>query len=139
MSPSLLDTNVLSDIIRPMSRRFPSVLHHAKEYLKSHGRFTLSELSCYEIRRGLRKNDSVVQLAKFELLYQQCDRKPVSDDVLDLAATLWADGRRSGIVVDDCDVIIAATAMRHGLVLVTANTRHFNWIAGLAVEDWRQP
>ena len=39
----------------------------------------------------------------------------------------------------DADLIIAATAMEHGRVLVTGNTPHFAWISGLRLEDWRQP
>jgi hypothetical protein len=39
----------------------------------------------------------------------------------------------------DADVLIAATALEHGRVLVTGNTAHFSWIPGLAIEDWRQP
>ena len=44
-----------------------------------------------------------------------------------------AAGRR----VDDADVIIAATAMRHNAVLVTGNARHFLRFDGLEIEDWR--
>jgi tRNA(fMet)-specific endonuclease VapC len=32
--------------------------------------------------------------------------------------------------------VIGATALAHGLPLVTHNTREFGRIAGLAVEDW---
>jgi tRNA(fMet)-specific endonuclease VapC len=39
----------------------------------------------------------------------------------------------------DMDLLIAATALAHGLTVVTQNTRHFEGIAGLAVEDWTQP
>jgi len=59
--------------------------------------------------------------------------------VLDRAAELWADGQQRGITVDDSDLIIAATALVYGLPLVTANRKHFAWIAGLEISDWRQP
>jgi predicted nucleic acid-binding protein len=35
--------------------------------------------------------------------------------------------------------IIAATAQFFSLDLVTSNTRHFDWIGGLQLSDWRQP
>jgi tRNA(fMet)-specific endonuclease VapC len=38
--------------------------------------------------------------------------------------------------VDDFDILIGATAIVHGLTLVTNNTRHFENISGLALEDW---
>lgn len=34
------------------------------------------------------------------------------------------------------DLFIAATALVHGLTLVTHNTRHFQNVPHLAVEDW---
>jgi len=34
------------------------------------------------------------------------------------------------------DMVIAATALAHGAVLVTANTREFHRVTGLRVEDW---
>jgi tRNA(fMet)-specific endonuclease VapC len=41
-----------------------------------------------------------------------------------------------GQVVPGMDLLIAATAVVHGLVMVTHNTKHFSGIAGLTVEDW---
>jgi predicted nucleic acid-binding protein len=45
-----------------------------------------------------------------------------------------ADLRRSGHVLPDPDVQIAATAIRHDLDLVTGNIRHFGRIPGLRIE-----
>ena len=41
-----------------------------------------------------------------------------------------------GQVVPGMDLLIAATALVHDLVMVTHNTRHFANIPGLRVEDW---
>jgi tRNA(fMet)-specific endonuclease VapC len=35
------------------------------------------------------------------------------------------------------DMMIAATALAHGLTLVTHNTGEFGRIAGLQLEDWQ--
>ena len=37
---------------------------------------------------------------------------------------------------DHFDVLIAATALVHNLVLVTNNTKHFVVYEGLGLEDW---
>jgi predicted nucleic acid-binding protein len=55
------------------------------------------------------------------------------------AAELWADARTGGQPHDDADLIIAATALETGRVLVTGNVPHFAWITGLRLEDWRHP
>jgi predicted nucleic acid-binding protein len=53
-------------------------------------------------------------------------------------AELWADLRGDlglrGLRLEDNDLIIAATAMHSGLVLMTGNQRHFSRIQGLSVE-----
>ena len=38
---------------------------------------------------------------------------------------------KTGAVLPDADIQIAATALNHGLELVTGNLRHFSRIAGL--------
>ncbi len=35
------------------------------------------------------------------------------------------------------DILIAATALEHNLVMVTENVNHFHRIPGLSVESWR--
>ena len=37
------------------------------------------------------------------------------------------------------DLLIAATALVHGLTLVTHNTRHFQNVPNLEVEEWLAP
>lgn len=43
---------------------------------------------------------------------------------------------RAGTPIGPYDVLIAAQARRRNAVLVTANTREFARVPGLAVEDW---
>ena len=39
--------------------------------------------------------------------------------------------------VDQFDLLIGATAIHHGLTLVTSNTKHFERIEGITIENWR--
>ena len=41
-----------------------------------------------------------------------------------------------GVVVNPVDLMIAAVAVSHDLTLVTHNTRHFEVVPGLRIEDW---
>ncbi|HVC98480.1 MAG TPA: hypothetical protein VND64_32735 [Pirellulales bacterium] len=36
-------------------------------------------------------------------------------------------------------LLIGAKALVHDLVLVTGNSRHFTWMHGLRIDDWRSP
>ena len=57
------------------------------------------------------------------------------DETMEKFGELKAKAEAAGRRVDDADVIIAATAMRHGALLVTGNTRHFSRFDGLEIED----
>lgn len=44
--------------------------------------------------------------------------------------------KKSGLIVDDLDLIIAAICLANDLILVTKNTKHFQNIPNLNLEDW---
>jgi tRNA(fMet)-specific endonuclease VapC len=67
-------------------------------------------------------------------------------EVLDLTATVAQEfGRARAKLMDigrpapDLDLLIAATALAHGLTLVTHNTRDFANVPDLNVVDWLTP
>lgn len=135
MNPCLLDTDILSEILRGRNR---DVVDAADAYLKMHGQFAISAFTQYEIVRGLRWRKATAKLSSFELLCQSMRIHPVTSDVLDRAADLWADGAAQGKPKTDADILIASTALVHGLDLVTGNVGHFTWINGLTVSSWRK-
>lgn len=56
-----------------------------------------------------------------------------SDEIFGL---IKANLRRQGKIVADFDLMIASICLANDLILVTANTKHFENIEGLKVEDW---
>jgi predicted nucleic acid-binding protein len=50
---------------------------------------------------------------------------------------LAARARKSGVVIPATDGLIAATALRHGLHVMTRNTRHFEATGALVIDPWR--
>jgi len=52
------------------------------------------------------------------------------------AALIRAELERAGTPIGPYDLLIAGTAMSHGAILVTHNTKAFGRIRGLALEDW---
>ena len=61
---------------------------------------------------------------------------PFGDDAAVFFGQLKALLKRTGNLLPDSDLFIAATALVTGRVLVTANTAHFERIEGLELEDW---
>lgn len=56
---------------------------------------------------------------------------PLDASIMRGFATLRADLRKSGLLISDLDLLIAATALQYGLVLVTRNIRHFQRLPNL--------
>ena len=51
--------------------------------------------------------------------------------------TIRAQLAAQGTPIGAYDILIAATALRHGLIMVSHNRREFSRLSGLRLEDWR--
>lgn len=136
MPARLLDTDILSEVLK---QKNATVLQNGAVYLQAHQQFTFSAITRYEVRRGLKAKNATRQLQQFEIFCQHSQILPLTDTIFDRAADLWAAANAVGRPQNDADLLIAATALEHGLVLVTGNTNDFSWITGLTLEDWRIP
>jgi predicted nucleic acid-binding protein len=56
-------------------------------------------------------------------------------------ARLWGEitarAQKSGIIIPSVDGLLAATALRHGLHVMTRNTRHFEASGALVIDPWQ--
>jgi predicted nucleic acid-binding protein len=136
MDSVLLDTDILNEVLK---QKNTLVLQHARVYFQQHGQFAISALSRYEVLRGLKEKNATTQLSRFATFCQHSILLPITDTVLDRAADLWVTARQGGYPRSDADLIIAATALEHGRVLVTGNTPHFAWVPRLVIANWREP
>ena len=128
----ILDTDILSAIMRRQSAVIPT----AWAYLREHHQFHFSIITQYEILRGLKAKDATRQTATFENFCSRNIILPLSEDTISKAAEIYADLYKRGELIGDADILIAASAMVHGLGIVTNNERHFQRISDLHVENW---
>lgn len=91
-----------------------------------------------ELRYGALSSARVAEnLARIEKLAARLAFSPVDRGVAERFADVKADLRRRGLVKADADLLIAATALHSGAVLVTHDAALLDGaIAQLAVEDW---
>jgi tRNA(fMet)-specific endonuclease VapC len=124
---ALLDTDTLS----LYGRAHPQVVAHATAYLRTYGIFTFSELTRYEVIRGFQLSGANTRLAAFERLCCLSRVIPLSQQYSRHAADAWVDPYRRGRLIGKVDILIAVTALAHGLAVVTRNTGHFARVTGL--------
>ncbi|APO79740.1 toxin/antitoxin system endonuclease protein VapC 1 (plasmid) [Rhizobium etli 8C-3] len=131
MNGYLLDTNIISDIIRnpfgPAARRIEEI--DPKE-------ICTSIIVAAELRYGCAKKGSARLLAKVESVLETLPILP-----MDIPADIKYGGIRAeleavGQSIGLNDLLIAAHACVLDLTLVTDNTREFQRIRGLNLENW---
>jgi tRNA(fMet)-specific endonuclease VapC len=71
-----------------------------------------------------------------EQLIARIDALPFDTESARVYGVVRARLEQAGTPIGDADTRIAAIALTNGLTVVTANTRHFERVAGLPVENW---
>jgi len=128
----LLDTNAC---IRILNGSSPSVA--ARLQATSPAEVRLCAVVKAELLYGARHSARVDRnLRLLHRFFQPIVSLPFDDRCAEEAAFIRLDLQRSGRPIGPSDLLIAATARAHDLVLVTHNTREFGRVAGLRIEDW---
>jgi tRNA(fMet)-specific endonuclease VapC len=90
-----------------------------------------------ELYYGAYNSDRVTEnLARAEFFIQQLPVLPLSNNALRRFGQLKAELRKAGQPLADFDLLIASIALAEGYVLVTNNTRHYDRIPELQLENW---
>ncbi|ETF03407.1 transcriptional regulator [Advenella kashmirensis W13003] len=131
MSGYLLDTNIISDVIRNPDGHAARRIEHAgpKEI------FT-SIIVASELRYGCAKKGSPKLLTRVEGILEIIPVLPLDIPVDAEYGGIRAQLETAGQPIGMNDLLIAAHACALGLTLVTDNTREFTRIRGLNVENW---
>lgn len=138
MNKILVDTDTFSEIIKDVD---PNVRRHATAYVLIHGQFTISAVTVMEVIVGLYKKR---RMARFSAILSELrSHEVLSFDrvTAELAGQIVVGLTQAGRPIGPADPMIAATALIHGLELVTGNTRHYLYIQQLGYPltllNWR--
>ena len=127
-----MDTNIITAFLKDN----PTVVERVKQYTDEHGSLTISIISYYEILRGLKGLGNKKKLQAFNRFINDCEVEELGRPVVEKAADIYVNLKNQGKLVEDADILVAATAVDKGLVVVTDNEKHFRRIKGLEVENW---
>jgi predicted nucleic acid-binding protein len=135
----LLDTNVLSELRRP--RPEPRVLAFiAAQPLES---LHISAVTIAEIRFGIelvadaRRRAALTDWLTHKVRPMFAQRiLPVTEDIMLRWRMMVEEGRKAGHTFSEPDLIIAATALEHGLTLVSRDTREYERARVPVFDPW---
>lgn len=141
--PWLLDTNILSEIRRP--RPEPKVLVFIGGTILDE--LYISAVTVAELRFGIdRLTHGSTQRADLSEWLAHTIRPmftnrvlPVSEDILFRWRVLMEEGRKTGHTFSQPDLIIAATALEHGLTVVTRDRSDYDRATVAVFNPWETP
>lgn len=128
----LIDTNICIYI---MNQRVPSVtarFHALSTDSVGISEITVSELA-YGVEKSQRKAENTTRLSEFLMPFTIL---PYQAPVSKAYAEIRTDLERRGQVIGPLDMLLAAHAIAEDLTLVTNNTKEFQRINGLKLENW---
>jgi tRNA(fMet)-specific endonuclease VapC len=127
----LLDTNILSDIMRNASG---ATARRADAEAATN--LCTSVIVAAELRYGAARRQSSRLLVRLEELLSSITILPFEPPADDAYGRIRTQLERSGQPVGNMDLLIAAHALAGDHILVTDNEREFRRIDGLRVENW---
>ena len=126
----LVDTDVCVELLKGNKR----IIQRREE---SDDTIGISFMSVAELYYGAEKSANPTKNhALIEALLLSVEIVQTDLPILKRFAMIKASLERSGNIIADADLLVAATAMEKGSKLVTGNLKHFERIPGLVLEDW---
>ncbi|WP_193560463.1 PIN domain-containing protein [Dankookia rubra] len=134
MTRTLLDTNIVPDLMRNPQGRVPPHIARVGEGAIAPGIVTAAEL-----RTGAARSGSPRIQARVAAILGQLPILPLEAPADAAYGTLRTALDAAGTPIGPNDLLIAAHALALGATLVTANLREFQRVPGLALENWLAP
>jgi tRNA(fMet)-specific endonuclease VapC len=127
----LLDTNIVSDLVRNVGGR-------AAARLAAIGGADVctSIIVAAELRFGILRRGSPRLSAQVEAFLQSVEVLPFAPPEDFAYARIRFALERAGTIIGGNDLLLAAQAVAQGLTLVTDNEREISRVAGLKWENW---
>jgi tRNA(fMet)-specific endonuclease VapC len=130
MSQYLLDTDVSINFMRGSAE----VARKIREVGLTN--FYLSEITVAELKYGaMKSNRPEHHRLQVDTFCAEFGIVPITN-ALDVFAYEKVRLEKLGLRIDDFDLLIGATAIHYGFVLVTNNTKHFERMQHLTLENW---
>jgi len=127
----LLDTDILIYSLKAHEIVQQNLRHHL------HDPINVSAVTLMELYYGAYKSQKIANnLAKVKAIENSLEIIPVNREMVEIFGVLKSDLEKVGKPLDDFDLILAATAMSHNLIIVTNNEKYFGRIDGLKMENW---
>ena len=126
----MLDTDTVSLIVRKHPSIIGKLIKHEDDEI------CISAITYAEICYGLEKRGSAKLINEIMPIMGKFSIVDFDNSQSELYGKIRVKLEKSGTPLGDMDMLIAASALAAGAILVTHNTKHFSKIKELKIEDW---
>ena len=134
MKRCTLDTNIITAFLKNDLK----AVEKTSDYLEFFNKLTINIISYYEILRGLKDLGNREKIERFEDFIRENELISIRKETVQKAAEIYAYLKKEGNMIEDADILMAATAIVEDLVLITNNIRHFKRVKDLKLDNWLQ-
>ena len=127
-----LDTNI---IIYALKNEFPAIREHFRSVPAQS--IAIPTVVLAEIEYGARKSRNYAEtIRRYSEFTNTFESVPFSSAAAMRYGELWAHLERTGTLIGANDLMIASIALAEDATLITHNTREFECVPGLTLQDW---
>jgi tRNA(fMet)-specific endonuclease VapC len=127
----LLDTDIVSDLVRAPNGRVAARIREVGEL-----RVATSIVVAAELRYGAARRGSERLTRQVETILGALTVLPLDEPVDEVYGDVRAELEAAGTPIGANDLLIAAHAIALDFVVVTGNEREFERVPGLRIENW---
>ena len=127
----LIDTNIIVYRLKNLGNVNANFLKNKDKHM------SLSVISYGELVFGAKKSKAVEKnMETVNAIKSIFPLLEITSEIMNIFGEIKVYTQKIGKTIDDMDLLIAATAITNNFTLVTHNTKHFENIPNLKVEDW---
>ena len=127
----LIDTNIIIYRLKNLGNVNANFLKNKDKHM------SLSVISYGELVFGAKKSKAAEKnMETVNAIKSIFPLLEITSEIMNIFGEIKAYTQKIGKTIDDMDLLIAATAITNDFTLVTHNTKHFENIPNLKIEDW---
>ena len=130
MEPAIIDTQTF------LCSSNYNVQQKLRSYRTIYGFVNLSIVTYEEVVNKLRYEDFKYLLKNSRAYLNFNQVIPITKEITQLAENLYTEFKQKGVEIKFSDLLVAATALKHNLTLITNNKKLIEYIPGLQVDKW---
>lgn len=127
-----LDTNIISYLLKGSV----NVKYKITELLLNADKVFIPAIAYYETKRGLLATSASKKLSILQNFISTFGIIDITTKTLDIASENWANLKAKGLIIEDSDLLIGASAIENDAILVTNNKNHLSRLTNIKLEAW---